>query len=174
VNLTALIFWVTAASSALEPADFVPLFAAIRQVESGWAASARDLVGDGGRSIGPYQISRVYWIDSGIRGEWKLCRNRGYAERTIVAYWRRYCPEAMRQRNFEVLARVHNGGPMGPRKSATSPYWGLVQAELTFRAKNKSVGRPRLCRQMKREYRIILSDNRSRREKHLASLSRLK
>ena len=96
-------------------------FAALMSMESGGDCNA---VGDGGRSIGPYQISRAYWIDSGVPGRWKDVRDPKYAERVMRAYWRRYCPRAVESRDWRTMARVHNGGgPRGPKIQATRGYW---------------------------------------------------
>lgn len=103
-----------------------PLFAAIQAVETSGFRAPNQAVGDGGRSIGPYQISRAYWRDSGIRGKWTQCRGRAYSEAVMLAYWKRYCPAALRQRNFEVLARIHNGGPNGHVRGATTVYWRKI------------------------------------------------
>lgn len=105
-----------------------PLLDAIRQVESGGRANPPD--GDGGRAIGPYQIWRVYWIDARLPGDYQDCRRADYAERVMLAYWARYCPRALEARDFETLARVHNGGPSGARKAATVKYWRKVQSQL--------------------------------------------
>jgi len=105
------------------------LLAAIRQVESGGDPAA---VGDGGRSLGAYQISLAYWADGGGRRErWRLDARDDAACRSIIrAYWRRYCPAALAGEDLQTLARVHNGGPTGARKAATLPYWRAVRAEL--------------------------------------------
>lgn len=104
-----------------------PLFDAIRQVESGGRC---DLVGDGGRSVGPYQIQRSYWRDSGVPGNYQDVRDRAYAERVMVGYWKRYCPGALLTHDLRVLARVHNGGPLGHRKPSTLRYWEHVRREI--------------------------------------------
>lgn len=107
------------------------LFAAIRQVETGGQPNGgRDAVGDGGRSIGPYQIGKAYWIDSGVPGRWEDVRDRTYAERVMLAYWKKYAPQALAAKDYETLARVHNGGPTGHRKQATVAYWRKVQSHL--------------------------------------------
>lgn len=111
-------------------AELRPLFDAIRQVETGGVAKPHDAVGDRGRSLGPYQISQAYWRDSGVRGDWRRCRKTHCAEAAMIAYWERYCPQALRARDFRTLARVHNGGPKGNRKAATERYWAAVQAHL--------------------------------------------
>jgi hypothetical protein len=117
-------------SSTANTRELRPLFKAIRTVETGGKPSARDAVGDGGRSIGPYQISRAYWADSGVNGEWRRCKTHSSAEAAMLAYWKRYCPDALRRGDFETLARVHNGGPSGHRKAATAGYWDRVESEL--------------------------------------------
>lgn len=103
------------------------LLQAIRQVETGGQPNGgRDAVGDGGRSIGPYQLQRAYHADSGVPGTYEQCRDREYAERVVRAYWRRYCPRG----SDEVKARTHNGGRLGPKKAATLKYWKKVQRAM--------------------------------------------
>ena len=122
-------------------------FAAIRQVESGGERDLAEAVGDQGRAIGPYQIWRCYWEDAAaadpsIGGRYEDVRDERYAERAMLAYWRRWCPEALaaaqadpgacmpRAAAFKVLARTHNGGPRGALHRSTLAYWRRVQAEL--------------------------------------------
>src|SRR3990172_9355856 len=128
--LTPLACCIVVANGTTETDGLARLFEAIRVVESGGLARSGDAVGDAGRSIGPYQISRAYWVDSGVPGKWKLCRDRKFAEAAMLAYWKRYCPDALRLRDFETLARIHNGGPRGHRKAATLSYSKLIQAQL--------------------------------------------
>lgn len=89
-----------------------------------------DAVGDGGASLGPLQIMRGYWADSRTPGQYEQVRDRQYAERVCVGYWRRYCPQALAAGDWETLARTHNGGPKGATKTATLVYWRRVEAEL--------------------------------------------
>ena len=107
-----------------------PLFRAIQAAETSGIATPQLAVGDGGRSIGPYQISHAYWTDSRIQGCWKQCRGHAYSEAVMLAYWKRYCPEALRRRNFQTLARIHNGGPNGHVKRTTWGYWRKVKENL--------------------------------------------
>lgn len=101
------------------------LLNALRAVESGSRANPPD--GDGGRSIGPYQIMRGYWQDSGVPGDYRQCRERAYSERVIRAYWRRYCPRG----TDEQKARCHNSGSNWRRKyKATNAYWSKVKRQL--------------------------------------------
>jgi hypothetical protein len=111
-------------------AELRPLLDSIRQVESGGDPTK---VGDGGRSIGAYQIQWAYWKDSGVPGRYEQVRDPRYAERVMLAYWQRYCPESLARKDYQTLARVHNGGPTGTRKSATLPYWRKVLKELRGR-----------------------------------------
>lgn len=120
------------ASAGSVHASLRPLFDALRQVETGGYAPGEEPAGDGGRSIGPYQIQRPYWFDSGVPGEYRDVRDAAYAERVIIAYWKRYCPGALAERDHQTLARVHNGGPRGHRKGATLKYWRKVERELAL------------------------------------------
>lgn len=109
-------------------ADPRPILDAIRAVESSNNPTPPD--GDDGRSIGPYQIQRAYWRDSGVRGRYEWCRNRAYAERVVLAYWQRHCPAAMAAGDWQTCARIHNGGPSGARKTETIGYWARVRRHL--------------------------------------------
>lgn len=108
-----------------------PLLNAIRQVESGGRTG--EIIGDGGRSLGPYQIQRPYWQDSGVPGKYRDVRRPEYAEKVMLAYWQRYCPTALARGDWATLARIHNGGPTGHRKSATIKYWRKVEQAMRDR-----------------------------------------
>ena len=106
---------------------------ALAVVESG---QRDDATGDGGRAIGRLQLWRAYWSDAiehapDIGGSYDDCRTAEYAERVAVAYWRRYCPKALAARDYEILARVHNGGPRGHKNKATQAYWRKVDREMS-------------------------------------------
>lgn len=107
--------------------ELTEFFYALSEVESGHDDNA---VGDGGASIGRYQIQRPYWIDSRIPGKYEQVKDRFYAERVMRAYWKRYCPDAYRNRDYEIMARIHNGGPRGHKKKATLPYWDKVRKAM--------------------------------------------
>jgi hypothetical protein len=111
--------------------DLRPLLDAIRAVETGGHPNPAKAVGDGGRSLGPYQISRQYWRDSGVRGRYQWVRNRAYAERVMIAYWQRHCPGALAKPDWQTLARVHNGGPDGSRVRQTRDYWHRVRRQMS-------------------------------------------
>lgn len=136
----------TAAQAASKPAvvsrvqrpaanDMTPgiarLFSAIREVETGSHPDPANARGDGGRSLGPYQITMAFWKDSGVPGRYDQVRNRAYAEQVMIAYWQRYCPEALAKGDWRTLAKVHNGGPNGPAVPKTIAYWLKVRQALT-------------------------------------------
>jgi len=135
------------AEMALADTDPVPdlalLYDAIRIVETGGEPNeGRDAVGDNGQSIGPYQIQRAYWKDAlefnpSVGGKYEDVRNKDYAERIMLLYWKRYATERRlgRSPTFEDLARIHNGGPNGHRRGATIPYWEKVQKQLNQQTK---------------------------------------
>jgi len=119
---------------ALEPRYALDaILAAIRCTESGGEAQdGRNAVGDGGLALGPYQIHRAYFFDSGVEGTYAECRDEAFARRVVIAYWKRWCPTALEQCDAEVLARVHNGGPNGAHKDKTLAYWRKVERRLTM------------------------------------------
>jgi hypothetical protein len=104
---------------------------ALQAIESGGCADGgRGATGDGGRAIGPFQIHAAYFRDSGVEGRYQDCRDAEFSRRVVLAYWKRWCPEALERGDAEVLARVHNGGPRGASKRSTLVYWRKVQAWL--------------------------------------------
>ena len=107
---------------------------AIRRVETGGLPNAgKGAVGDKGASIGPYQIQRAYHADARMKaGRYEDCSTDAtYAEQTVLAYFARYAPKALESKDWETLARVHNGGPKGHTKKATLGYWAKVQKEMS-------------------------------------------
>ncbi len=120
----------------LRKARLQKLFDAIRLVESGGNNSA---IGDGGKALGPYQITRSYWQDAIRKGnvDWDfgtLVWEPKCSEQIMLWYWQLHCPEALDYffltGNAEILTRIHNGGPTGLRKPQTLKYWHRVQAMM--------------------------------------------
>ncbi len=110
------------------------LFAAIAAVES-----------EGGRtSDNVYQLQRVYLDDAGRIGGCHypdaVATDRTASERVMLAYWRHYGERYRRltgnEPTAEVLARIHNGGPDGWKKSSTDGYWRKVKSAME-RSKRK-------------------------------------
>ena len=104
---------------------------AIRIVETGGEKDPANAVGDKGKSIGPFQIQRGYWQDAleydpSIGGTYTDCKDETYARRVIRAYLSRY----VKNWDDQTVARVHNGGPSGAKKSSTLKYWRKVQKHL--------------------------------------------
>jgi hypothetical protein len=128
LNATAL--------SAPPPSGFNPrpILDAIRFVETGSRKDANTAVGDSGRALGAYQIHLSYWQDAVERdpsltanGEtYQSVTNPKYAEKVILAYWTRYATNW----THDELSRIHNGGPVGHKRSATKAYWHKVKARL--------------------------------------------
>lgn len=114
-----------------EPQDYSVMdrfLDAIRHVETGGEPNGGiGAIGDGGASLGPYQISRAYWQDA-VEHDPSLARGRTYADvgtddaysrEVIKAYFDRYRRDGD---GWYELARYHNGGPRGPEKTATIQY----------------------------------------------------
>ena len=139
-----LVSWLILGAPVLRAERLDHIFAAIRLVETGGEADPAAAVGDGGRSFGPYQISRKYWLDAGAPCDWEDVRKQSAAEQVMLAYWKRYCSAALAQGNAMVLARIHNGGPNGLKKmTATEKYWRRVLTELNHRKAQAPVADPR-------------------------------
>jgi hypothetical protein len=127
--IAAAIITASAYAGPRPPALTDALLDAIRQVESGGNDRA---VGDSGRAIGPYQIWKSYWIDAveydpSLRaGGYESCYDPEYSRRVVIAYMSRYG----QGKTAKDLARIHNGGPRGHKKSATLAYWSKVEAAI--------------------------------------------
>jgi len=114
-------------------AELRPFLDALIQVESGGDNNA---VGDKGKALGCLQIWSVYHADAvehcpTLGGTYRDVTDRVYAERVVCAYLLRYARIAVAERAYEILARIHNGGPRGASKKATEPYWTKVRKEMT-------------------------------------------
>lgn len=115
-----------------EELDYDDFFYAIAEVESGHDDTA---VGDGGKSIGRFQIQFAYWKDAHdhnpfIGGKYRDVVDPVYARKVMTAYFSRYAPQAWADKDWETLARTHVGGPKGPQRKSSLPYWRKVNAQL--------------------------------------------
>jgi hypothetical protein len=112
--------------------DTRPILDAIRAVETGGHPDPANAIGDGGRALGPYQIHRGYWLDATERRPdlralgYQSVTDQAIAEQIVIAYLTRYAPDW----NVSTLARIHNGGPRGHKKTATLGYARKVAAAL--------------------------------------------
>lgn len=125
--LTSLILAFALSSAASElPNNFL---VALNKVE---ASGRTNNVppGDNGHAIGPFQIHKKYWQDSGVEGKYKDCFDYAYSVRVVTAYLKRYGDKYIESNNFEALARIHNGGPTGYKKDQTLEYWRKVKHVL--------------------------------------------
>ena len=110
--------------------DLHQVFDIIRTVETGSHPDPYNAVGDNGRSIGPYQISRAFHQDAIDHDEslygidYEGVRDKHIAEIIMLAYFERWVPTPW---TFESLCRTHNGGPQGRFRDSTLPYWKKCQ-----------------------------------------------
>lgn len=113
----ALLLSLAATAHAAPPESF---FRALHLVET--SGRHGPILGDNGRALGPLQISRAYFTDSRVVGTYEKVSDLGFARRVVSAYLQRYAPQAWAAGDVTTLARIHNGGPAGARKSATVNY----------------------------------------------------
>ena len=112
-------------------------------METGGHPDPENAVGDGGSSIGPYQITLAYWsaaeeYDSSLGDNGKSydsCKGPGsfqYSKMVIQAYMDLYATPSRLRRPVtdEDIARIHNGGPNGHDDPNTLGYWQNVQQHL--------------------------------------------
>lgn len=115
-----------------EHAEF---FRALAMIESG---DRDNVVGDRGKALGRFQIWSAYWQDAVSKfpnlreeGSYESClRDGNYSERVVAAYFLRYGKKFLDARDYESLARIHNGGPRGHLRDSTLQYWGKVKKIL--------------------------------------------
>lgn len=113
-----------------------PLYLAIAQVESQCGKTSDNI----------YQISDIYIRDVNriIANEQLRCLHfstgakftRNASECLMQIYWnhwgRHYQEKTGKPVTYEVLARIHNGGPLGWKKPETLAYWNEVRDELVL------------------------------------------
>ncbi|MEK6883024.1 MAG: hypothetical protein AABY22_25595 [Nanoarchaeota archaeon] len=86
-------------------------------------------VGDRGKALGRYQIWQIYFkdaqnFDKSLQNiEYKQVTNEIIARQVINSYMNKYCLNAVKSGNYEVMVRTHNGGPDGQNKQITLRYW---------------------------------------------------
>jgi hypothetical protein len=123
---TALVLALTAITAHAElPTKFVR---AIHLTET--SGRVGYIVGDNGKALGPLQIHRNCWKDSGVNGAYTNVVSLPYASKVMSAYLTRYCPKAVSKGDYETMARVWNGGPMGHKSKSTVDYWKKVKNNL--------------------------------------------
>lgn len=117
---------VTCAGEAAPSENF---WRALHRVETGGRVG--QILGDNGRSLGPYQITRNYHRDSGVAGSYEKVADVAYARKVVEAYFRKYEPAAWRRGDVEVLARLHNSGPgWRTKRHLTDPYVARIRRAM--------------------------------------------
>jgi hypothetical protein len=124
--ITALLLLLATSASAADWAGFVR---AIHLVESSGRTTGH-IIGDGGKSLGPLQVSRAAWQDSRVGGLYEDVADLAVATRVLRAYLQRYAPRALSAEDWFTCSRIWNGGPNGASKTATLAYWAKVEGKL--------------------------------------------
>lgn len=111
-----------------------PLYAAIAKVESDRGATSANV----------YQLRKIYVNDVNLILKsiyptrfpyaWVETASQRISEQMMYVYWNHwgsnYEEKTRKPVTYEVLARIHNGGPLGWKKPSTVAYWNRVAAVL--------------------------------------------
>lgn len=104
------------------------LFNAIATVESDRGATSDNVYQI--RDIYIDDLNRLYTYDYQYSDKF----DKQKSEQMMYDYWRyygyRYTKETGKPVTYEVLARIHNGGPRGWQKRATENYWLRVKRQM--------------------------------------------
>jgi len=113
---------------SINAANMDDFFVALAKVESSNNPRA---INKKENALGIYQIRLAYYKDSNVRGKHTDVYNPVIAKQVVLAYFQRYEPKALKNNDFETLARCHNGG-CGWRKneSLTDNYWNKIKKNL--------------------------------------------
>ena len=118
--------------SSIHP-DFPKFLNAIHKVESsGQITGTEPIIGDKGKARGPLQIHREYWADvkNLVGGKYEDVDNLDYASNVVAKYMLKYAKNAIKNGQFDIAAKRHNGGPNGDKKSATYEYARKVMSKM--------------------------------------------
>ena len=113
--------------------DYPKFLNALHQVESGGRITGdKPIMGDNGKARGPLQIHREYWEDvkNVVRGKYEDVDDLDYATKVVTAYMLKYAKNAIKNGQFDIAAKRHNGGPNGDKKSATYEYARKVMSKM--------------------------------------------
>lgn len=135
LSITVSAFAVNFASEKpVTDSEWNTLLSAMAEVESNGNVNAKTLDTNGKYSYGCLQIQDLYLIDSRLDYTLNDLFNKEISFEVAKAYLKRYAKsyEARTGKvaTYEVLARIHNGGPRGAEHSATNSYWTKVKAIL--------------------------------------------
>ncbi len=113
--------------------NLMALIMVIIQIES----SGNDLaIGDDGLAFGCLQMHSAYVQDAAQYAKEDWVHEDAFDRETsidiFIAYMSRYATKERlgRKVTAEDIARIHNGGPNGWKKSATDAYWNKVRKNI--------------------------------------------
>ena len=112
---------------------YLPLIIALITIESNGNNNA---IGDNGEAFGCLQMHAAYVQDAAEYAGEDWVHEDAFDRQTAIeifeAYMARYATEARlgRTPTAEDIARIHNGGPNGYKKTATDKYWNLTSSEI--------------------------------------------
>lgn len=113
---------------SINAADINSFFAALGKVESSNNPRA---INKKEYALGIYQIRPGYFKDSKIGGKHESVYDTAIAKKVCLAYFAKYEPQALKNNDFETLARLHNGGcGWRKNKSNTDIYWSKIKKNL--------------------------------------------
>ena len=105
------------------------------QVESGgdWKA-----IGDKGKAFGGLQLWNIYVQDANRIAGTNYSHNDAFDQKKaieitkiyLIHYGKRYERITGKIATYEILSRIHNGGPNGWKKDSTIKYWNKVRELL--------------------------------------------
>lgn len=114
-------------------ADWVAFLDIIAKVESGGQTDVSITDVNGKRSVGCLQIQQPYLTDSRLSYVLSDMTDKTKAYAVAKAYLTRYgtayTKRTGKPATFEVLARIHNGGPKGAERAVTLPYLEKVKTQ---------------------------------------------
>ena len=115
-------------SFSVAGADLNKFLDAVAKVESSGNAKA---INKKESAFGLYQIRPAYFKDSGVKAKHSDVFRPEVARKVVLAYFQKYEPTALKNLDFETLARCHNGGcGWRKNKAATNGYWKKIQKNL--------------------------------------------
>lgn len=108
------------------------LLDAIADVESLGQVNRSRCIGDNGKARGMYQLHKEYIEDVNRFAKtsytWADAFNPSTARKIVKLYIEHY---SSANASDEDMARIHNGGPRGHRKSCTLGYWTKINKYLS-------------------------------------------
>lgn len=108
-------------------------FKAIHQTES--SGRTGRIIGDSGKALGPLQIHRDYFkdaaqYDKSLGSDYNRVTDLEFSKKVVTAYLKRFVPKSVEAKDYQTLAKTHNGGPNGRNNPNTNQYWQKVKKHL--------------------------------------------